>query len=139
MSISTKPYFIRAIYEWCVDSGLTPYLVAYVDHRTTVPMQYVQNNEITLNVGANAVQQLQIDNDWVRFGARFSGVQHEVWIPTGNILSVFARETGEGMGFELEEADSVVVSPESSTDKSNAFVDKQSSDEQADSFLKIIK
>ena len=138
MTISTKPYFIRAIYEWCVDSGLTPYLVAYVDHRTTVPMQYVKDGEITLNVGANAVQQLQIDNDWVRFSARFAGVQHEVWIPTGNVLSVFARETGEGMGFELEEADSVAAPTESSTGELSV-ADEKSSDEQTDSFLKIIK
>lgn len=100
--LSTKPYLLRALYEWCTDSGHTPHIVAWVNEHTRVPMQYVRDNEIMLNIGSAASQGLLIDNDWVHFSARFSGVAHEIWIPVGHIASIFARESGEGMGFEVE-------------------------------------
>lgn len=100
--ISTKPYLLRALYEWCLDSGHTPHIVAWVNEHTRVPMQFVRDQEIVLNIGPNACRDLVIDNDWLHFGARFGGVAHEVWIPIGHVLSIFARESGEGMGFEVE-------------------------------------
>ena len=100
--LSTKPYLLRALYEWCVDSGHTPHIVAWVNEHTRVPMQFVRDNEIVLNIGPNASQGLMIDNEWVHFSARFGGVAHEVWIPVGHIASLFARESGEGMGFDVE-------------------------------------
>lgn len=100
--LSTKPYLLRALYEWCIDSGYTPHIVAWVNEQTQVPMQYVRDNEIVLNIGTAAANQLTIDNDWVHFAARFSGVSHDIWIPVGHVSSIFARETGEGMGFEVE-------------------------------------
>ena len=140
MSISTKPYFIRALYEWCQDSGLTPYLVAYVNEKTKVPMQHVKDQEIVLNIGETATQQLTIDNNWVHFHARFSGVAQEIWIPTGNVLSVFARETGEGMGFDLEETEQSEDDYTQQEDASAALPETQTADaEDAPSFLKIIK
>ena len=102
MTTSTKPYFLRALYDWCLDNGQTPHIVAWVNEHTRVPMQYVRENEIVLNIGINAVHQLNIDNDWVNFSARFSGVSHDIWIPVGHVISIFARESGEGMGFEVE-------------------------------------
>lgn len=99
---STKPYLLRALYEWCCDNGYTPYIAVWVDENTTVPRQYVKNNEIVLNIGPSASHNLQIDNQWLSFSARFAGVAHEVWVPVGNVLSLFSRETGQGMGFELE-------------------------------------
>lgn len=104
MKTSTKPYLIRALYEWCVDNEQTPHIAVWVDEQTKVPMQFVKDDEIVLNIGPNACQGLSIANDWVSFSARFGGVSHDVWIPTGNILTIFARETGEGMGFELEKS-----------------------------------
>lgn len=100
--LSTKPYLLRALYEWCVDSGHTPHIVAWVNEQTQVPMQYVRDNEIVLNIGPAAANQLTIDNEWVHFAARFAGVSHDIWIPVGHVTSIFARETGEGMGFEVE-------------------------------------
>lgn len=102
MSISSKPYLIRALYEWCCDSGQTAYLSVWVDEHTKVPMQYVKDQHITLNIGVNAVHNLVMENDWIHFSARFSGVSHEIWIPVANVVGIFARETGEGMGFEVE-------------------------------------
>ncbi len=99
---STKPYILRALYEWCTDNGHTPYIAVWVDEHTTVPRQYVKNNEIVLNIGQGASHNLHIDNQWLSFAARFAGVAHDVWVPVGNVLSIFARETGQGMGFELE-------------------------------------
>ncbi|MDO5059099.1 MAG: ClpXP protease specificity-enhancing factor [Neisseria sp.] len=99
---STKPYFIRALYEWCADNGYTPYLEVWVNSQTRVPMQYVKDERIVLNIGATAANRLHIDNDWIHFAARFSGVSHDIWIPVGHVMSIFARETGEGMGFEVE-------------------------------------
>jgi len=102
MSASTKPYMIRALYEWCTDNGHTPFVVVWVDEHADVPREYVKNNEIVLNIAASATQNLRIDNDWLSFSARFAGVSRDIWVPIGNIMSVFARETGEGMGFEVE-------------------------------------
>ncbi|MCO6508724.1 MAG: ClpXP protease specificity-enhancing factor [Snodgrassella sp.] len=100
--LSTKPYILRALYEWALDSGYTPHIVAWVNDKTCVPRQYVRDNEIVLNIGAVAAHNLNIDNEWVSFAARFNGVSHDIWIPVGHVISLFARETGEGMGFEVE-------------------------------------
>lgn len=102
MSTSTKPYLIRALHQWCTDNGHTPYIVVWVNERTDVPREFVQNNEIVLNISYDATKDLLIDNDWLSFSARFAGVSRQVFVPLGNVMSIFARETGEGMGFELE-------------------------------------
>ncbi|WP_274572671.1 ClpXP protease specificity-enhancing factor [Neisseria leonii] len=102
MSLSTKPYLLRALYEWCTDSGHTPYIAVWVNAHTRVPAQYVENGEIVLNIGPNAAKNLHIDNEWVSFSARFAGVAQDIWIPVGHVRGIFARETGEGMGFEVE-------------------------------------
>ncbi|EEG10458.1 ClpXP protease specificity-enhancing factor [Pseudogulbenkiania ferrooxidans] len=102
MSSSTKPYLIRALHEWCTDNGHTPYIVVWVTDQTSVPREFVKNNEIVLNISPTACQALKIDNDWISFSARFGGVAREIWVPVANVMSIFARETGEGMGFEVE-------------------------------------
>ena len=102
MTTSTKPYLLRALYEWCTDNGQTPHLVVWVNEHTRVPMQYVRDNEIVLNIGPSASHNLNIDNDWISFSARFGGVAHDIWIPVGHVISIFSRESGEGMGFEVE-------------------------------------
>jgi len=103
-SLSQQPYFLRALYEWCVDSGLTPYLSVRVDHRTRVPQGYVKDGQIILNLGPSAVRNLNMDNEWVTFSARFGGVSHAIEVPVTNVLAIYARETGEGMGFSGEVA-----------------------------------
>ena len=98
--ISTKPYLIRALYEWCADSGLTPQLLVAVDGRTRVPAGFVKDGQIVLNISAGATRNLTMDNDWIQFFARFGGVSHEIAIPVDRIAAIFARETGQGMHFE---------------------------------------
>lgn len=97
--IPQQPYFLRALYEWCVDSGHTPYLNVRVDEHCTVPRAYVKDGQIVLNIGPSAVRGLAIDNDWVSFSARFGGVSQDISIPVGNVLAIYASETGEGMAF----------------------------------------
>ena len=99
--ISTKPYLLRAIYEWCTDNGYTPYLAAAVDARTLVPREFVKNGEIVLNISFTATSGLKMDNDFIRFNARFGGVSREISIPVDNVLAIYSRENGQGMAFEV--------------------------------------
>ncbi len=101
---STKPYLIRAIHEWCADSGLTPYLSVRVDENTRVPMEFVKDGEIVLNLGYDATHKLTIGNDGVQFSARFSGVSRECSIPMYAVAGIFARENGQGLFFAPEAA-----------------------------------
>jgi stringent starvation protein B len=98
--ISTKPYLIRALYEWCVDSGYTPQLLVAVDAHTRVPQGYVKDGQIVFNISAGATRNLTLDNDWIQFSARFGGVSHEISIPVGRVAAIFARENGQGLHFE---------------------------------------
>jgi stringent starvation protein B len=102
-SPSTKPYLIRAIYEWCADNGLTPYLAVRVDAQTSVPMDYVKDGEIILNLSAEAVRNLHLGNDIISCGGRFGGVPHEITVPVAAVTGVFARENGQGLAFEGQE------------------------------------
>ena len=109
--VSTKPYFIRAIYEWCSDCGFTPYLSVRVDERTRVPMEYVKNGEIVLNVSLNATRNLTINNELIQFSARFNGVSREVSIPVDRVQGIFARENGQGAFFTVESPTALAVAP----------------------------
>jgi stringent starvation protein B len=104
---STKPYLIRAIYEWCGDNGLTPYIAVAVDERTRVPREYVKAGEIVLNVSAQATQHLTMGNELIEFHARFGGVARELSIPVDAVSAIYARETGHGMAFDVPKAPAV--------------------------------
>ena len=99
--ISTKPYMLRAIYEWCTDSGFTPYLAVKVDAATTVPMEFVNKGEIVLNISFGATSGLEMDNESIRFHARFGGVSRAIYVPVQNVLAIYAYENGQGMAFEV--------------------------------------
>lgn len=98
---STKPYLLRAIYDWCTDSGFTPYVAVAVDESVRVPVEFVKNGEIVLNVSALATNRLKIGNDAVEFQARFGGVPREVYVPINRVIAIYARENGQGMAFEV--------------------------------------
>ena len=102
---STKPYLMRAIYDWCVDSGYTPYLTVTVDSFTRVPMEYVKDGQIVLNIGPVAVERFKIGNELIEFSARFNGAGREISIPLGAVSAIYARENGQGLSFELTAAD----------------------------------
>ena len=98
---STKPYLLRAIYEWCTDNGYTPYLAAMVDGQTRVPREFVKNGEIVLNISFSATSGLKMENDFIHFNARFGGVSREIAVPVQNVVAIYARENGQGMAFEV--------------------------------------
>jgi stringent starvation protein B len=100
--ISTKPYLLRALFEWCVDNGYTPHVAVKVDSKTQVPAEYVKGGEITLNISPNAVHKLQMGNELVEFSARFGGVARQISIPVANVYALYARETGHGMTFDVD-------------------------------------
>lgn len=102
--LSTKPYLIRAIYDWCGDSGLTPYLAVRVDEQTRVPTAYVRDGEIVLNLSADAVRNLHLGNDEITCGGRFGGVPHEIVVPMAAVIGIFAKETGQGLVFQGQES-----------------------------------
>ena len=101
-AISTKPYLVRAIYEWWADSGFTPYLAVTVDQRTRVPMEFVKDGEIVLNIGAGATRNLLMGNDMIEFSARFGGVSRQIQVPLTNVTGIYARENGQGLSFPKE-------------------------------------
>lgn len=101
--ISTKPYMLRAMHEWCVDNSLTPHLVVAVNSHTRVPMAYVKDGEIVLNINYGATRDLHMDNESVVFSARFGGVSQNIYVPMDAVRGIFSRENGQGMFFELEE------------------------------------
>ena len=116
---STTPYLIRAIYEWCVDGGFTPYLAVKVNARTRVPMEFVRNGEIVLNVSADATRNLTIGNDGVQFSARFSGTSRELSIPIDAVTGIFAKENGQGLAFpQTDEVPEILGDSESEEDRS---------------------
>ena len=98
---STRPYLIRALHDWCTDNGFTPYLAVYVDRSVQVPLEYVKNNEIVLNVSFEATSQLQLGNEFVEFKARFGGVARDISVPVDHVIAIYARENGQGMAFPV--------------------------------------
>jgi stringent starvation protein B len=98
---STKPYLVRAIYEWCSDNGFTPYIAVAVSENTRVPMAHVRNGEIVLNVSALATHRLQLTNTEVSFTARFSGMAEDIRVPMTQVVAIYAKETGHGMAFDV--------------------------------------
>ncbi len=99
--ISTRPYMIRAIHEWCVDNGLTPHLLVVVNAQCRVPAAYVKDGEIVLNLNHTATKDLHMDNEAIVFSARFGGVSQNLYVPMAAVKGVFARENGQGMFFEM--------------------------------------
>ena len=98
---STRPYLIRALHEWCTDNGFTPYLAVFVTPGIQVPMEYVKNNEIVLNVGFEATSSLNLGNEFIEFKARFGGVSREIVVPIDHVVAIYARENGQGMAFPV--------------------------------------
>ena len=99
---SNKPYLIRALHQWCTDFGFTPFMAVFVDENVEVPMEFVKNNEIVLNLSLEACHQLNLDNDWISFQARFGGVPRKIMVPVSHVLAIYARENGQGMSFPFD-------------------------------------
>ncbi len=101
-AISTKPYLLRALYEWCTDNSYTPHIVVRVDNQVRVPREFVRDGEIVLNISFSATSGLQMRNDWIEFNARFSGRAYKIEVPVENVLAIYALENGQGMAFPVD-------------------------------------
>ncbi len=127
---STRPYLIRAIYEWCTDNGLTPYVAVAVDGSVQVPREFVRDNEIVLNVSLDATSALKLGNEFIEFKARFSGTPREIMVPVERVMAIYAKESGQGMSFPLavvktgSVADSQVESSIADVDHSSVGISK---------------
>lgn len=100
----TRPYLVRAIYEWICDNNLTPYLlVDATKPYTDVPQQFVQDGQIVLNIVPHAVHMLNMSNEAVTFSARFGGVSKDIYVPMNAVLGLYARENGQGLFFDPDE------------------------------------
>ncbi len=120
--ISTKPYMIRAIHEWCVDNSLTPHLLVMINPQTRVPVAFVKEGEIVLNLNYSATKDLHLDNEAIVFSARFSGVSQNIYVPMSAVKGIFARENGQGMFFEVD----TQVQAENDSDDTDSKVAPQS-------------
>ncbi len=104
-STSTRPYLIRALYEWCTDNGFTPYVAVRVDDSVRVPREYVKDGEIVLNISYDATSSLQLGNDFIEFKARFAGTARDIMVPVSRVIAIYARENGQGMAFPFSTSD----------------------------------
>jgi stringent starvation protein B len=101
---STRPYLIRALHDWCTDNGLTPYIAVQVGPGVQVPVEYVKNGEIVLNVGFEATSGMRLGNDFIEFKARFGGSSRDIVVPVDHVVAIYARENGQGMAFPAPSA-----------------------------------
>ncbi|AWL00580.1 ClpXP protease specificity-enhancing factor [Stutzerimonas stutzeri] len=100
---SSRPYLVRALYEWIVDNDCTPHLLVNVDYPgVQVPAGYASDGQIVLNVAPSAVRHLHMDNEAISFEGRFGGVAHSLNVPSAAVMAIYARENGQGMVFEIE-------------------------------------
>ncbi len=100
-SSSTRPYLIRALYEWCTDNGFTPFIAVLVDDSVRVPNEYVKDGEIVLNISFDATSSLNLGNEYIEFKGRFGGVARDILVPVSRVLAIYARENGQGMAFPM--------------------------------------
>jgi len=108
---ATRPYLLRALHEWCTDNGYTPYVVVVVDETVQVPLEFVKNGEIVLNVSYDATSGMTLGNDYIEFKARFGGVPREIIVPVSRVMAIYARENGQGMSFPMAQTPPNQVSP----------------------------
>lgn len=110
-SSSTRPYLIRAIYEWCTDNGLTPFIAVLVDETVRVPTEYVKDGEIVLNISFDATSALTMGNEYIEFKGRFGGVARDIFVPVSRVVAIYARENGQGMAFPIVAAAPDIAEP----------------------------
>jgi stringent starvation protein B len=122
---SSRPYLIRALYEWILENDCTPYVLVNAQYpQTSVPDSFVEAGQIVLNLSPNAIRHLEMDNDRITFDGRFGGVAQQVWIPSQAVMAIYARENGQGMVFEVEPAPLPPTSDESGVDSGSAIAGK---------------
>ncbi|MGP5360435.1 ClpXP protease specificity-enhancing factor [Psychrobacter celer] len=116
----TRPYMVRALYQWIEDNALTPYLMVDATAKNVqVPTEHVQDGRIVLNIASRATGNMRIDNDYIQFSARFSGVSQEIWVPLTAVMGIYAKENSQGMFFDPNEYDNYVPEEQHTTPKAD--------------------
>lgn len=109
---SLKPYLIRAVYDWIVENGLTPHVLAYTEEKdTNLPLQYARDGKIILNVHPKAIHNLSLGVHRISFDARFGGIATHIELPVSAVLAIYAKENGKGIILEEEQGDSNIAYP----------------------------
>lgn len=122
----TRPFLIRAFYEWIVENDCTPHIVVNAEAEDVdVPEQYVEGGQIVLNIAMTAVQNLELSNEFVSFQARFSGIARSVYVPVQAVMAIYARENGRGMVFAEEEMEQSSLPPTGGDDDDKKSKDKK--------------
>lgn len=122
---SAKPYLLRAMYEWCGDQGLTPFVTVFVDDQAIVPMEFVKDGAITLNIGSDATGGLLIGNENLEFKARFGGVPRQIVVPLTHVMAIYGRENGQGMAFPISDSAPLPSAPDASPEVDAPTVKKE--------------
>lgn len=137
----TRPYMVRAIYQWIEDNELTPYLmVDATAENVQIPTEHVQDGRIVLNIASRATGNMSMQNDYINFSARFGGVSQDIWVPLKAVLGIYAKENSQGMFFDANEYDNYVPDEDtvaSSSSKTNVAAPKPKRDNKAG--LKVLK
>lgn len=138
---SSRPYLIRAFYEWILDNDFTPYIVVEAEYPdVSVPQQYVENGRIVLNIAPGAIRDLLIANEHLEFNARFGGVPFNIYAPIKAIEAIYAKENGRGMVFKAEDDDDDETPPPSGSGKKDSEDKKDKGGKKSDrSHLTVIK
>ncbi|MGP5541618.1 ClpXP protease specificity-enhancing factor [Psychrobacter celer] len=132
----TRPYMVRALYQWIEDNALTPYLMVDATAKNVqVPTEHVQDGRIVLNIASRATGNMRIDNDYIQFSARFGGVSQEIWVPLTAVMGIYAKENSQGMFFDPNEYDNYVPEEQHTTAK----VDKPKPKRDNKAGLKVLK
>lgn len=116
---STRPYLIRALYEWCTDNGLTPHLAVRVDGTVQVPHEYVKQGEIILNISFDATSALKLGDQFIEFKGRFGGTPRDICVPVQQVMAIYARENGQGMSFPAGLIETSDVDPKGASTLAN--------------------
>ncbi|MBP2280538.1 stringent starvation protein B [Psychrobacter sp. PL19] len=117
----TRPYMVRALYQWIEDNELTPYLMVDATAKNVqIPTEHVQDGRIVLNIASRATGNMSIENDYIHFSARFSGVSQEIWVPLTAVLGIYAKENSQGMFFDPSEYDDYQPEDDASSTKQNS-------------------
>ena len=135
----TRPYMVRALYQWIEDNALTPYLMvdATADN-VQVPKEHVQDGRIVLNIASRATGNMSMENDYIHFSARFGGVSQEIWVPLTAVMGIYAKENSQGMFFDPNEYDDYVPEEDAATtSKKSTAAPKPQRDNKAG--LKVLK
>ncbi|QTH72633.1 ClpXP protease specificity-enhancing factor [Pseudoalteromonas xiamenensis] len=134
-----RPYLLRAFFDWIIDNQCTPHIVVNANYTgVQVPVQFVQDGQIVLNISPSAVMQFSLDNQALSFNARFSGQPMQVYVPMGAVLAIYARENGEGTVFSAESFEEEMLE-ETIPEETQPSVSESQPEKKKGSHLRIIK